>query len=512
MIWLGRAVMIPTADEQGDGVCTSAEWRSGGRLRAAVRWVALTNKRPFMLQARAVAPQSARKAPGQSLVSRAGGILTAPRSPVAIALGFALLVALSIALHVQVMATSTGAAYDIQSYAIQAASVLRHQNVYDVTKRYPYPPVWIWIVTLMRLLASATQLPFNAVVKLPAMLGDVALVALLYRYGQRQYGSSARALLPAALFGLNPLTLLISAGHGQFDSLDLFFLLLAAYLRSASDSDSEEMRTARRNTSWRRQNQQPGAHLWSAVALGVAIALKGYPVLFMPYFVLSAPKRWRAVSALLMVAPLIASVIFYSLIFGYSAQMLPHMAQYPSTYDAGWGYLLRKLDPTVSRATLGVLSTIAKIILCLFSVAVPFVVARRAPVRATLLVFAVFYATTVAMGVQYTLWILPFLCLAAPWWVIPYTAAALAAIVPFYLRVFPGALPTGAGWSAVFAPFSAHRTLGVASVIAVALLLTLTQALLMGKARWQNQRSESSARRLHDADGDSASGGNWLAH
>lgn len=377
---------------------------------------------------------------------------------------FGLLVVASLELHLQVIATSTGVSYDIQSYAIQAATVLHHQNVYDATTRYPYPPVWIWIVALMQALATATQLPFDAVVKLPALLGDIALMALIHRYAQRRFGPSLHALAPVALFGLNPVTLLVSAGHGQFDSLDLFFLLLAAYLRAPTPDQTPD----------RKHSFRQGHALWSACVLGVAVALKGYPILYAPYLVASAPKGRRAASALLVVAPLVASGVIYSLIFGYSTQMLPNILQYSSTYDAGWGFVLLHADPMISLAAPRLLSAIAKGTLILCAMVVPFVVARRAPAKAALLIFAIFSVTTVAMSVQYVLWILPFLCLAAPWWAIPYTAAALAAIVPFYVRVFPGALPSGAGWSALFAPFSAHRTIGVASVIAISALLLVS--------------------------------------
>lgn len=405
-------------------------------------------------------------------------LIATGRSPAAMAAVFGLLVVASAALHLQVIATSTGVSYDIQSYAIQAATTLHHQNVYDVTTRYPYPPVWIWIVALMQVLATATQLPFGAVVELPALLGDLALMSLIYRYAQRRFGPSLYALLLAALFGLNPVTLLVSAGHGQFDSLVLFFLLLAAYLRAPTPDLPPD----------RKSNFRQSHALWSACALGVAVALKGYPILYAPYLVASAPKGRRIASALLVLAPLVISGVIYSLMFGFSSQMLPNILQYSSTYDAGWGFVLLRVDPTISMATLKLLSGIAKVTLMLCALDVPFVVARRAPAKAALLIFATFSATTVAMSVQYVLWILPFLCLVAPWWVIPYSAAALAALVPFYLRVFPGALPAGPGWSALFAPFSSHRTIGVASIIAISALLTVS---LLARA-WKTRRDGGS--------------------
>lgn len=389
---------------------------------------------------------------GKSLWSWLRGAILARRSPDALASALVVILALSIALHLQVIATTTGASYDIQSYSIQAAALLQHQNVYDVTTRYPYPPVWIWIVALMRLLATATHLPFDAVVKLPAMLGDLALIPLLYAYARISVGPRIPALLPAILFGLNPLTLVISAGHGQFDSLTLLFVLLALYLRVAAGDDT------RRN-------------LWSAVALGVAIALKGYPVLFAPYLILTMAPRYWLRGAVAVLAPLVGSLALYTLLFGYSAHMLPLILGYQSTYDVGWGYLLLRFDPTLAPTTLAQLATFAKVFLIAFAAVVPTLFFRKAPAAAVTLIFAAFLATTVGMSMQYTLWILPFLCLVAPWWVVPYTLAALGAVAPLYTRDFPGALPTGAIWRALLEPLSAHRVIGVMSLIFVAALL-----------------------------------------
>jgi hypothetical protein len=195
-------------------------------------------------------------------------VVVAPR-PRQVAAGLGVLLGISLLLHAWLIASSPGAFFDIVSYRIQAATVFDHQNVYAVTERYPYPPVWIWIVAGLRGLATLIQVPFDALVRAPATLGDLGIGVVLYGYARDRIGAGWRALTPSALYLLNPAVLLISAAHGQFDSLVILFVLLAFYLRGPYH-----------NRRW----------FSAALALGIAIALKGFPILLLPYLALTTPS------------------------------------------------------------------------------------------------------------------------------------------------------------------------------------------------------------------------------
>lgn len=54
------------------------------------------------------------------------------------------LVGLALCLRLMFLPLTAGLDFDIASYHIQAQSIVNHQNIYVVTNRYPYPPVWIW--------------------------------------------------------------------------------------------------------------------------------------------------------------------------------------------------------------------------------------------------------------------------------------------------------------------------------------------------------------------------------
>ena len=378
-------------------------------------------------------------------------LLLARRSRVILLLIAALALLLSLALHMQVVLSSSGVWSDLHAYGIQADSVFHHQNVYTVTDRYPYPPVWIWIIALARWVSVTFGMKFDIAARVPAIIGDLALALLLLRFAWRRFGACWLALVPMLLFALNPLAILISAGHGQFDALVIFFLLLAVYL-------------------WgEKQNERI---IWGALALGIAIALKGYPALALPYFVFSAPRGSRLRLTAASFVPLVVSVLIYCALFGVSPHMLSNVLGYQSTPDLGWGFLLDKAG--LANATVGtILRYVAEALILLFAVFGPAALFRGRPVVALVAVFSVFYALTYTMSVQYIFWILPFLCLALPVWSLIYTVVGLFAAVSFYLPRYPAALPTSSPWRHALALFGVSRSVGVAALIGVSALLAL---------------------------------------
>ena len=410
--------------------------------------------------------------------------LFAPRPRLLLVLLVGILLVLSVLLHMQVIGSTTGAWSDIHAYGIQADSVFQHQNVYTVTDRYPYPPVWIWIIALVRLASIALGIPFNQIAKAPATIGDYAIAVLLLLFAVRRVGWSLSALVPMALFALNPLAVLISAGHGQFDSLLIAFLLLAIYLRGT---------------------RQDRRIIWGALAFGVAIALKGYPVLALPTFVAAAPPGSRLKTTIVAFVPLVASVLLYCAIFGVSSQMLPNILGYQSTADFGWGYLTTPY--AADAATLGlVLGIVSKVLIVLFAVIAPALLLRQRPILVLIMLFSAFYALTYTMSVQYIFWILPFLCLAIPLWALVYTIVGMLAAVSFYQRAFPHALPTAAPWPAIAASLNAPREVGVIAFIVVSATICIYTLILASpyaeaiRARLPRWRGTSLSRPTHDSD------------
>lgn len=210
-----------------------------------------------------------------------------------------LLVALAaLALRGPWLFLSGGAPYDIESYArVAKIGAGGLYTAAETAGRYPYLPLWWCILKLMGGLHAAFGGLFDIWARVPGALGDVAVSCLLYTLVERRSRSSAalaagpqallstRAGLAAGLgWALNPLAALISAGHGQFDSLALAGLLGAAWFMEYS-SDAR-------------------ASLWAALCLAAAISLKTWPLAFLPlYLGVFASRREAASFALLVLLP-----------------------------------------------------------------------------------------------------------------------------------------------------------------------------------------------------------------
>jgi hypothetical protein len=328
------------------------------------------------------------------------------------------LVLLALCLRLVVLFLTPGLEYDIASYHIQAQSVFAHRNIYLFTSRYPYPPVWVWWVALAQWLSETTALPFVWLVKVPAILGDSLIVALLYRY---------KSVGVAFFYAVNPISILVTAGHGQFDGLVIALAVLAW-------------------ACWRSPN--PAGVYWAALALGGAIALKGYPVLLLPALLLVIPSaRRRLIAGALALAPLLVSFVVYSAFFGLEGAMISRLLIYNSPLDFGWSFyvplFIDAFWPAAFPVVMLILALAARIALLLLAYLLP----RRRPTwpleRLWLVILLGFYVLAPGVSAQYLLWVLPFLALLdlkQGWW---YTAVSTLGTWIFYVATNPGAVPWG---------------------------------------------------------------------
>jgi hypothetical protein len=286
-----------------------------------------------------------------------------------------------------------GAGFDIDSYRLVTDALLRGQEVYTaVAGRHPYLPFQMVIMGGMASLAAATGLPYVVAMKLPAMLADVALTGLIYRAVAYDRGREWAAYL-ALLYALNPVSLLVTSYHGQFEAVTLL-LLVAAW--------------------WLYERRRVGA---SGAALGLAILNKTWPVLFLPVVVLRLPS-WRArigYSALALAVPALA-VVAYLLAFdadpapmlgralthrgnagywGPSAVVFPTAAVWPGLQPLVDGLLLVRNWLLLAAALLALWWT-----------------QRQSALDAFLTLLLAVFAVTVGIGIQWLVWLVPFALLA----------------------------------------------------------------------------------------------------
>lgn len=328
------------------------------------------------------------------------------------------LVIVAFVLRVVVAFLTSGADYDIASYHIQAQTVLNHQNVYAVTDRYPYPPLWIWFVALAQWTTAIKWISFGWLVKSPGILGDCLTVVLL-----RRYKSGAAALF----YAVNPVSIIITAGHGQFDGLVLALVV----------------------ASWALWRTQPNLQRpWAALALGGAIALKGYPILLLPALLIGVPSnKQRARLTLWALAPLVGITLFYIALFGLEPTMVSNILGYKSFPYFGWApyvyVLLHNLWLSGYLALEPWLSWSARVLVLTVPLVLVYKLQKRPLEQLWLATFLTFYALAPGLAAQYLLWVLPLLALVNLKKGLWYSVLAFPLLVCFYLNSSPEAVPWG---------------------------------------------------------------------
>jgi uncharacterized membrane protein len=319
---------------------------------------------------------------------------------------------------------------DVLRYRRVAAHVLDVSwNPYQAARLYPYPPLWVWVEAGSEWLARHSGLSFAVLVKLPVLAAEVAIVALLARWGTERGGAARWA---PWIYALHPVAVLVAGFHGQFDSLALLMVLVA-------------VRAAER-----------GRHDAAALALAAGIAVKSFPVLAVPALLLRVPgaaARARFLSlALLPVAVLLVPYLAHD-----AAAVARELFGYGGVADFGWIGVWRgmrwMIDGTLGRGEArhwGALVPAAKI---LFLAAYAWLLARRRAsgdlVVTVLAVFVAFQALYGALSAQYLLWVVPLAVLRPDRWLALHGATATAGLVGFYLFLAPGVLtPAEAPWDA----------------------------------------------------------------
>jgi hypothetical protein len=186
----------------------------------------------------------------------------------------ALLALAALALRLPVLLLSRGAPYDMESYARVAAC--NGPGLYALPAldgRYPYLPLWWLLLKALSLGQSLFGGDPGLWFRLPGVAGDVAVCMLAYLLAAKKDapGNERAGLIAGLSWALNPLAVLISAGHGQFDSVALALVLAAAWLLEYS-----------------RHARGDG---WAALCLAAAVALKTWPLAFLPSCLAMFPGR-----------------------------------------------------------------------------------------------------------------------------------------------------------------------------------------------------------------------------
>jgi glycosyl transferase family 87 len=309
---------------------------------------------------------------------------------------------------------------DVLRYRRVAAHVLDVSwNPYQAPRLYPYPPVWVWVEAGCEWLARHSGLSFALLVKLPVLAAEVGIVALLARWGAERGGAARWA---PWIYALHPVAVMVTGFHGQFDSLALLMVLLAA------------------RASGR------GRHDAAALAVAAGIAIKSFPVLALPLLAArvegTAARLRFACLALAPVALLLLPFLVHD-----AGAVARELFGYGGVADFGWIGAWRGLrwvaDGSLARGEArfhGALVPLAKVMFLVAYAAVAVRMARRDAIAAVLAVFVAFETFYGALSAQYLLWVIPLAALRPDRWLAIYTVFATMGLVGFYLFLAPGVL------------------------------------------------------------------------
>jgi len=292
---------------------------------------------------------------------------------------------------------------------------------------YHYPPLWVFFEASAEWLSQRWDVDYSIIVKLPVLAADVALAVFALLILRARGMGLWRAFAWSSVVALSPVLVMVTGFHGGYDSIVIVFLVAAAYF-------GEEVPPR----SW--------SLPLSATLLGLAIAFKPFPVLVLPFFLWRCCRNWREVGVFGTLAALPTVIVLGPyLLVGWDS-VRAGILDYTGVIDHGWASLLRAwLSRTTGNAWTGLpgpgadgfLHNGRVMFLAAWAVIAAWYGPRHRVLDSALLVFLLFFFLYPGLSSQYLMWVVPLGVVAADLVVLPYIAAATAALLGFYEWFFP---------------------------------------------------------------------------
>ena len=131
-----------------------------------------------------------------------------------------------------------------------------------------HPPVAGYLAGWLRRLSLLMGVRFSVAFKLAPIAADALCLVLLWKIWRHRSSNLAAPLAAVAIFSFSPDAILVSAYHGNFDSLVGLFVLAACYFI-----------------------EEKTAFVWAGTALAAAVNIKLIPLVLAPVF-LANVRRW----------------------------------------------------------------------------------------------------------------------------------------------------------------------------------------------------------------------------
>ena len=308
---------------------------------------------------------------------------------------FLLLVALFIRL-VPLLLLPVGAGYDIESFHLVGNAFLNGEEIYTSAARgrHPYLPLHLYLIGFLTHLSRITPLPFVVWIKLPAVIADLLITAVIYDVFRRWHETESAAAFWALLYALNPISVLVTSYHGQFDSLPVLLLLFSWF-------------------TWHFGRQITK----SAVFSGFSILYKTWPIIFLPVIFIRLPdNRRRLTYILISIGIPVAFTAAYVLIMDSNPVPMLRRALTHSGVPGYWGLSALIYVPggfwLDSEAVVAAILPYQRVILLLAGLFALWWTRRQSALDALLTILLTIFSVTFGMGIQWLLWPVAFAIVA----------------------------------------------------------------------------------------------------
>lgn len=337
------------------------------------------------------------------------------KNKTSISLKYSIIIGLSIRLAITLIFYKSSS-NDLTSFFDAGKIILERKSLYP-TLYFPFFPYLGALSVFLKNIFS--PLIFLKFVFTFFDLGNLYLVYLL----------SKKNLNLGLLYAVNPITIICSNIHGQFDVIPLFFLLLAIYL----------------------MNQQK--NIFSMIMISFAIFTKTWPALFITPIFKKLKNKFLFV--LIMIIPIL-SVIFHWWYFKTPVQeIIMPIKNYRGVYGYwGIGNILILLWPKIDSSIIQFLRRIFFVALFMFS----FYPNNKNIIKNILLIMLFFFTFTLTFGSQWLAWLVPFIIMARPknrnWFFVTATVYLISAftknvyLLPDYITAIFNVFETVFGFSA----------------------------------------------------------------
>jgi len=335
---------------------------------------------------------------------------------------------------------------DVQRMHEVAISFAKGINPYKIQNFYIYPPVWMYFEYLTLRISQVLSIPFEIVVKFWPTISDIVITLLIYKILIKKKADSKSASLWSLGYFLNPISIIISSLHGQFDSIIILLTLISLYLLLFKKK----------------------AYLLSTLTLGLAICIKPNPILLIPLYIYAKRVNLKqkvfflflcGLPTLLTTAPYLQKSFFDTLkaILGYSG-----------VYDIGYPAFFRGIIYQ-NNANYWIANDIkilaaSRNALLIGIISLYFLLVGSSDLLVSILIIYLFFITTyMGVSAQYLTWIIPFAILGRDKKIITFSFFGLMAIISFYLffepKILIGSLFTITGRSTNAMSFYAFSNL-----------------------------------------------------